>query len=143
MNELEKIRTWNALKSVLGKITDYKARTTFYKAFLARACSEWGFNPERPGKQVSTQDVELDDWEKEFVEDIHDSIVFGFDVRAKKRKQTYSECYAKMTEFVRNGGLWSDIPESIRCESLKKMYNDCRDTEHTELMALADYAINL
>lgn len=143
MKEFEKIRAWNALKEMTGKIYDYKTKCMYYKALLARACFEWGFNPEKPEQPVKNESVELNEWEKELIEDIHDSIVFGIDVRAKKRQKTDSKCYANMLDFVHKGGMWHDIPEHIRCESLKKMYNMCCNKEHAELMQLADYAINL
>ena len=143
MNEFEKIRAWNALKNELSKIHDYKTRGVYYKALLARACAEWGFNPEKPGQQIQPETVELNEWEKELVEDIHDSIVFGIDVRAEKRQKTDLECKTQMLSFCREGGRWQDIPEQIRCESLKKMYNECCNKDHDELMQLADYVINL
>lgn len=143
MNEIEKIRMWNSLKEHLNKIHDYKTRSLYYKALLARACSEWGFNPERPSQPIQPESVELNDWEKEFVEDIHDIIVFGIDVREEKRKQENEKCKKEMLNFVREGGKWQDIPEHIRCESLKKMYNECKDIYHQEMLDLADYAINL
>ena len=143
MNEFEKIRTWNALKEEINKIYDYKTKALYHKALLVRAYSEWGFNPENPQQQIQPESVELDGWEKELVEDIHDSIVFGIDVRAEKRQKTDLECKSQMLSFYREGGRWQDIPEQIRCESLKNLYNECCNKDHDELMQLADYAINL
>ena len=141
MKELELIRTWNTLKEHLAKITDVKTKQMYYKAFLVRAINEWGFNPEKPNTTVSN--IELTDWEKEFVEDIHDAISFGIDTRADKRLQTDAECRASMMQFVRDGGTLNDIPEYIRCESIDNMYRECRDKYHQEMMELADYGVNL
>lgn len=141
MKELELIRTWNTLKEHLSKITDIKAKQMYYKAFLVRAINEWGFNPERPAATMSN--IELTDWEQEFVEDIHDAISFGVDTRAWKREQTDADCRASMMQFVRDGGTLNDIPEYIRCESIDQIYRDCCDKYHKEMMKLADYGVKL
>lgn len=141
MNELERIRTWSTLKEHLSKFTDIKAKQMYYKAFLVRAINEWGFNPEKPGTTISN--IELTDWEKEFVEDIHDAISFCIDTRVGKREQTDADCRASMMKFVRDGGTMTDIPEHIRCESIDKIYHDCRDKYHKEMMELADYGVKL
>lgn len=125
MNEFEKIRAWNALKNELSKIHDYKTRVVYYKALLARACAKWGFNPEKPGQPIQNESAELDDWEKEFVEDINDTIVFGIDVRKEKRQQTYQETKARMLQFIERGGCLLDIPDNIRKDTIEKLYYDC------------------
>lgn len=125
MNEFEKIRAWNSLKEQISKIYDPKTRNVYYKALLARACAEWGFNPERPGQPIQNEPVELDDWEKEFVEDINDTIIFGIDVRKDKREQTKKEAKRRMLQFVEQGGKLSDIPDDIRTDTIKKLYYKC------------------
>lgn len=125
MKELEKIRAWHALKDQIGKIYDYKTRSVYYKAFLARACSQWGFNPEKPGQPIQNEPVELDDWEKEFVEDINDIIIFGIDVRKDKHEKEKKEAHARMLQFVEQDGKLSDIPDDIRTDTIIKLYYDC------------------
>ena len=143
MNELEKLRAWKQLKEMLSKIYDPDTRHMYYRALLVRATSDWGFNPDKPTDAITTPDsIELNDWEKEFVEDIKDSIVFGFNVRAEKSRQTDSDCYASMMRFVRDGGALKDIPENLRCETIDTLYRECRDRYHQEFMDLADYVIN-
>lgn len=122
MNELEKIRAWNALKDQIAKIYDYKTRGIYYKALLAHACSEWGFNPENPGQQPQTESVELDDWEQEFVEDIQDTVIFGIDVRKEKRENMEKVALGQMKLFIETGGKLSDIPEQIRTKSIQRLY---------------------
>ena len=125
MNEFGKIRAWNALKEILGKIHDYKTRVVYYKALLARACAEWGLNPEKPGQPIQNESVKLDDWEKEFVEDINDTIVFGIDVRKEKRQQADQEAKMRMLQFIERGGYLLDIPDDIRTDTIEKLYYDC------------------
>ena len=138
MNELEKIRAWNALKDQIGKIYDYKTKSVYYKALLARACSEWGFNPEKPGDTPQAELVALDDWEKEFVEDINDTIVFGIDVRKDKREKEQKETHVRMLQFVEYGGKLSDIPDDIRTDTIKKLYYECLLEHGDNIIAEAD-----
>lgn len=138
MNEFEKIRAWNALKDQISKIYDYKTRGVYYKAFLARACSEWGFNPENPGQQVPTQSFELDDWEKEFIEDINDTNTFGVDVRKEKREKEIKEAHARMMQFVEQNGKLSDIPDNVCTNIIKTLYYDCLLKQGDNIMAEVD-----
>lgn len=138
MNEFEKIRAWNSLKEMLGKIHDYKTRNIYYKALLARAINEWGFNPEKPGQPIHNENIELDDWEKEFVEDINDTIVFGIDVRKDKREKELKETHARMLHFVEHGGKLSDMPDDIRTDTIKKLYYECVLEHGDNIIAEAD-----
>lgn len=141
MKELEKIRAWHALKDQIGKIYDYKTRSVYYKAFLARATNEWGFNPEKPGQPIQNESVELDDWEKEFVEDIKDSITFGFNVRKHKQNREFVEARRNMRDFVRKGGFLNDIPEDIRKPCIVETYIQELLFEADEILELADSVI--
>ena len=116
MNELEKVRIWNDLKDKLKLIYDNKTRQMYYKALLVRAINNWGFNPDKPADQVN--EVELDDWEQEFVESINDFKMFGIDTRKEKRAQTHKEALNRMKNFIINGGQRADIPEDIKVDSL-------------------------
>ena len=138
MNEFEKIRAWNALKNEISKIYDCKTRVVYYKALLAHACAEWGFNPEKPGQPIQNELVELDDWEKEFVEDINDTIVFGIDVRKDKREKEQKETHVRMLHFVEHGGKLSDIPDDIRTDTIKKLYYKCVLEHGDNIIAEAD-----
>lgn len=116
MNELEKVRIWNNLKEKLKLIYDNKTRQMYYKALLVRAINNWGFNPDKPADQVN--EIELDDWEQEFVESINDFKMFGIDTRKEKREQTHKEALNRMKNFIIKGGQRADIPEDIKVASL-------------------------
>lgn len=116
MNELEKVRIWNELKDKLKLIYDNKTHQMYYKALLVRAINNWGFNPDKPADQVN--EVELDDWEQEFVESINDFKMFGIDTRKEKRGKTHKEALNRMKNFIINGGQRADIPQDIKVDSL-------------------------
>ena len=116
MNELEKVRIWNDLKEKLKLIYDNKTRQMYYKALLVRAINNWGFNPDKPSDQVN--EIELDDWEQEFVESINDFKMFGIDTRKEKQEQTHKEALNRMKNFIIKGGQRADIPEDIKVDSL-------------------------
>ena len=63
------ITGWKWLKDQLNKIRDNTLRNAILADFRKRAYKEWGFNPDN-GKINTKQEIELDDWEKELVEDI-------------------------------------------------------------------------
>lgn len=116
MNELEKVRIWNDLKEKLKLIYDNKTRQMYYKALLVRAINNWGFNPDKPADQVN--EIELDDWEQEFLESINDFKMFGIDTRKEKREQTHKEALSRMKNFIIKGGRAADIPQDIKVDSL-------------------------
>lgn len=140
MNELEKIKAWEYLKTEIAKIHDPKTRSLYYRAFLSRCIDEWGFNPENPtSSQKNT--VSVDDWEKDFVQDIQDTISYGIDTREEKRKKTLDETIASMRQFVSLGGKLPDIPDDIRTPYIEKLYTDALLRECDEWCQAADFLI--
>ena len=139
MNELEKIRSWNTLKESISKIYDIPTKRSYYKALLARAIQEWNFNPENPGFTPKEAIVpELDDWEKEFVQDITDSQTFGFNVRKLKQNQEFIQARRNMRNFINHGGTLKDIPEDIRTPHITNLYVTELLYAGDELFELAD-----
>lgn len=137
MNELEKIKVWEQLKSEINKIYDQKTRSLYYRALLARFVNEYGFNPENP---VSSQKntVNVDSWEKEFIGDIQDTISYGFDTREEKRKKTLDETCACMQQFINNGHTLVDIPEELRTPFITGLYLKCLYRQGDVLLQAAD-----
>lgn len=143
MNELEKLRAWQQLKTMIAKIYDPKTRQMYYRALLARATNEWGFNPEKPSDtNLNFEYLELDDWEKEFVEDIKDSITFGFNVRKQKQNREFVETRRNMREFIQQGGTLKDIPENIKSKNIVDIYVKELLFEGTEILELTDFVLN-
>ena len=142
MNELEKLRAWKQLKEMVAKIYDQKTRQMYYRALLARATNEWGFNPERPSDtKPNFEYLELDDWEKKFVEDINDSITFGFNVRKINQSQEFVEARRNMKDFISKGGMLKDIPDEIRTPDIVKIYVQELLNEGEDLLEMADLVL--
>lgn len=119
MNDYQKLQAWNNLKNLLKGIIDKKANKLYHDTLLLKAIREWGFNPEKIDK-VNTPKIELTDWEKELLNDIQAVQEYGIDTRKEKRKQTDKEFRLAMLDFVKSGGLLSDIPENLRNEKAIK-----------------------
>lgn len=125
MNELEKIKLWEYLKkNFIANIKDEKTRILYYKTLLIKAIQEFGFNPEKCIVSKK-QEIKLDDWEKEFIEDIQKQKIYEIDTRKEKREQTNKEAKSRMKNFIYKGGNLCDIPEEIRTETIKKLYYEC------------------
>lgn len=122
MNNLQKLRLWEHLKKdFLQNIKDTNTRKLYYKTLLIKATKEFGFNPEN-GNIQTQGNPELTDWEKEFAQDIQDTISYGFDVREEKRKKTLDETRACMQHFISHGGRLSDIPDDILTPDIRELY---------------------
>lgn len=119
-----KVSAWKWLKSELTKIQDKDLYLGMIAGFRKRAINDWGYDPET-GTPMESNQIELDDWEKEFVEDIQKSQEYEIDTREEKRKQTVKEAHARMMAFIKRGGQLSDIPEDICTDTIKRLYHDC------------------
>lgn len=138
---LERIKMWEYLKTETSKIYDPQTRSLYYRAFLSRCIDEWGFNPENPASgQKST--LIVDDWEKEFVDDINDTITYGIDTRGDKRKETEKQARASMRQMIRNGETLDDIPEDIRTPHIEKLFLSEMLNYADELIKCADDLID-
>ena len=122
MNEtLEKIKAWEYLKTEIGKIYEPKTRSLYYRAFLARCIDEWGFNPENPASGQKNTAI-VDDWEKDFIQDVQDAISYGVDTREEKRKKEETELRGNLRLMIINGETLADIPDGIRTPHIEKIY---------------------
>lgn len=114
-------QAWKFLKEHTTKVRDPILRNVMMAEFKKRACAEWGFDPETSNLSTGS-DAELTDWEKEFSQDIQDTISYGFDVREEKRKKTLDETRACMQHFISHGGRLSDIPDDILTPDIRELY---------------------
>lgn len=115
---------WKWLKSQISLIRDDNLRKIIFAELRKRAYENWGFDPETT-KINSVKKIELDDWEKEFVEDINKAKVYEVDTRIKKREQTKKEAKVRMKDFISKGGNLKDIPENVRNNTIEKLYYEC------------------
>ena len=128
---------WNWLKRQVDSIDDMILRNTLMAEFRQRAISEWGFDPTN-GRLATGEEVELNDWEKEFLQDIRDTAKYGFNTRAEKQKQTHKVALANMRIFIDQGGTLADIPEHIRTKPIQDLYHEALYRNIDETMELAD-----
>lgn len=141
MNTQEQTKAWKFLKDCVSKIQDPTLRNVMMAEFRKRAKQDWGFNPDSKYGVAKNESVKLDDWEKEFVADIKDTITFKIDTREEKRKKTTKEAHARMMQFIETGGTLADIPEDIRTDSIVKLFYECLNEYGDQLIEEADKLI--
>ena len=134
----ERVKAWKWLKSQLELIRDKDLKNAMLAEFRKRAERDWHYNPDTGFIKKQTNEIQLDDWEKEFVEDIRKSLVYEIDTRVEKRRKTQKEAKARMKDFILKGGNLCEIPEDIRTETVKKLYYDCLFEYGDEIMESAD-----
>lgn len=117
----EKTQAWKQLKELVGKVVDPTLRTMIMGEFRNRAIADWGIDPENTPRP--TQKVELDDWEKALLEDIHDYKEYGVDLHS--RTDPKQEAHNRMLSFIDGGGTLADIPKNIKTDYIKELYNQC------------------
>lgn len=130
-------QAWKFLKEQTARVRDPILRNVMIAEFRKRALNEWGFDPETTN--ISTDsDVSLTDWEQDFVQDIQDTISYGFDTREEKREKTLDETCACMQQFVNDGHTLSDIPEELRTPFITDLYLKCLYKQGDVLLQAAD-----
>lgn len=132
MGTVEYVKAWKFIKESVKQVKDPVLKNVMMAEFRKRAVRDWGFDPEtsRLGDEVV-----LDDWEKELVEDINDFRSFGVDTRVEKREKERQETKARMKDFILKGGCLKDIPEDIRSGGIEKLYYECLFEYGDEIMA--------
>ena len=116
----ERVISWKKLKSLLELVRDKDLRNAMLAEFRKRAIRDWGYNPDTAF--VKSQEIELDDWEKELVEDIKKAETYETDTRVEKRKQTEKEALARMKNFIETGGTYYDLPVELQNKHTAKLY---------------------
>lgn len=120
MTTLDQVKAWNNLNAELNNIPDRNVGIAMREDLRRRALKDWGWVP---GETMATMaEPELDDWEKEFLMDVKDTIEFGVDVRKDKHKEAIADARTNMLFFVRTGGMLDQIPQDIRTPYIEKLY---------------------
>lgn len=130
-------QAWKFLKEQTSKVTDPILRNVMMAEFRKRAMNEWGFDPETSNLSQGTSD-NLTPWQKEFADDIQDTVSYGIDTREEKRKKTLDETCAYMQQFVNDGHTLSDIPEELRTPFITDLYLKCLYRQGDVLLQAAD-----
>ena len=122
MTPQEKAQAWKNLKQMVAKVIDPTLRTMMIAEFRQRAIRDWGFDPETSAPAQPNR-VDLNDWEKALIQDIKDHAEYGVDLH--NRTNPKQEAHNRMLAFIDGGGTLLDIPEDIRTEYIKNLYNQC------------------
>ena len=82
----QQAQAWKQLKSMVAKVEDPTLRNTMMAEFRKRAIRDWGYCPDDKYSIAKKDTVELDDWEKELLNDIQKAELFELDTRTQKRE---------------------------------------------------------
>lgn len=138
MTTLEQVKTWNFLMAEVNKVPDNALRIAMKEDFRRKALRDWGWVP---GETATNPDPDLNEWEKEFLMDIRDSIEFGVDARQDKHEEEIHETRTTMWFFVRTGGKLADIPANIRTPYIEELYYETLKQIGAEVLQQADNVI--
>lgn len=134
MTVQDRARAWSMLERMVAKIQDPVLRNAVIGDMAMRAKMEWGYCPST--KQVEPADVELEDWQRDFLEQVKIGVAYGV---CTFSDDVHRDNKAWMTRYVRRGGMLSGIPDDVRCEYVDDLYWECLKAEGEELMGLCDY----
>lgn len=125
MNPSKVAKSWKVLESILNRIPDTTLKLAFKKELERRAVNEWGYCPTETQTYKEEGEPELEDWQKEIYKRIQVFNTYGVDIRTEEEKRKlHNETLNNMCEFINRGGIYWEIPEDIRCDSLKKNYDE-------------------
>lgn len=141
MNKRTKeVRAWKELIKMVASVQDPMLRRGMIAEFREKALRDWGWDPST-GNLASVDNTQLNDWEKQLIEDAGISANYGVNVRAEKQYIETKEARANMQAYVRDGGTLDGIPENIRTPDIERLYWECKDYQHEEMMAQCDNII--
>ena len=125
---------WKFLMSMVGKVRDPILRECMLNEYRRRAKAEWGYCPD--GRVVKEDDV-LPITPAQIA--IHDKIKQCAEYGVwKQDEEVDNAARANMMAYVRAGGTLDGIPSNLRCEAIDRIYRECKDILHKELMDEAD-----
>lgn len=132
MDVNDKVRSWKKLESYLSKIIDPLLQNALRHEYAMRAKREWGFCPANMKCAVedSHDDIlsELTDDERALYERIQTYLEYGVDMITEEEKRKLNiETLNNMIYFIETGHAYWEIPEEIRCDSLKEIYDRAFD----------------
>ena len=125
MDVAQKVKAWRYLEAMLGRIKDPLLRNGFRLEYMKRAREEWGFCPTDTELYQQQDEVpELTEAEQAVLDRINAYLEYGVDIRTDEEKQRQeAETLNNMVDLIERGGTYWDIPEDIRCDYLKEIYD--------------------
>lgn len=124
-----KVRAWRWLETMLDRVKDPLLKNTMRLEFMRRAREEWGFCPTDTQLYQQQDEVpELTEAEQAIMDRINAYREYGVDIRTEEEKQRLeAQTLNNMIDFIDKGGTYWEIPEDIRCDHLKKIYDKAFD----------------
>ena len=125
----QKVKAWRWLETMLEKIKDPLLKNAMRLEFMRRARDEWGFCPTDTQLYKEQDSVpELTEAEQAILDRINAYLEYGVDIRTEEEKERLeATTLNNMIDFIEHGGTYWDIPDDIRCDHLKKIYDKAFD----------------
>lgn len=125
----QKVKAWRFLETMLERIKDPLLKNAMRLEFMQRARNEWGFCPTDTQLYQQQDEVpELTEDEQLILDRINAYLEYGVDIRTEEEKQRLeAQTLNNMIDFIDKGGTYWEIPEDIRCDHLKKIYDKAFD----------------
>lgn len=126
MNVKETAIAWNYIEKMLSGITDPILRNAYKYELEGKAVREWGYCPSdtQTYKELGEK-PQLTKDQQRIVDIIDGYLEYGVDIRTKKEiEDLQRETVQNMFFFVEHNGKYEDIPDDIKCDSLKKLYEE-------------------
>ena len=125
MNVMDTVRAWRILEKCLARVRDPILRNGLKYEYEKRANNEWGYCPAETQTYKEEPVPKLNENEQTMLDRINGWLWYGVDIQTEEEKRKlHNETLANMIQFIEEGGLYWDIPESIQCSSLKTIYDE-------------------
>lgn len=125
---------------MMGDVQDPLLRRGMIAEFREKALRDWGWDPVSGNLQTpQIEEIELDEWEQDFLTRVRIGQQVGVHVPGEDDET--AQARLNMLAYVRDGGTLDGIPDDIRTPDMEKLYWECREAEHQEMMAQCDNII--
>lgn len=129
MEELNIIKIYDELKNYLSKIKDKKTQNLYLEAIRLKMINSFGYCPDKT--EYKKQEVKIEDpLILEYLDKVKDCIEYGVFVQDENVKK---ESVARMRDYIRRGGKYSELPSNLQNETIKNLYLDAMIKEIDEI----------
>ena len=120
---------WKKIVEYTNKIQDKILRESFLAVYQQRAIEEWGYCPDKT--EYKKQEVKIEDpLILEYLDKVKVCIEYGVFVKDEKVEK---EALARMRNYIRKGGKYSDLPSDLQNDIIKGLYLDAMIKELDEI----------
>ena len=129
MNIHDTVRAWRQIEYYLSLVKDPILRNAMRYEFEKRAVRDWGYCPaETQTYKDDGKMPELNEDEKEMLDVINGYLEYGVDARTEEQKARAQHEITKarnnMVEFINTGHTFWDIPEELRTDAIRALYDE-------------------